>query len=261
MSHLQTLQKDFMNWLLTRQPAIKHQVTGTEKVNIETRLSIYGEAYRLRLLEALQDSYPALHTLLGDERFEMLAFDYIDQHPSHHFSIRYFGHQLNSFLNRHADYQDQPFLAEMALFEWTLRDAFDAGNHTRLSAADLAGIPPEQWATLVFDLHPSVQRINLFWDVPKLWQAIEQEAPPIQPSDNKYPIAWLIWRKNLTTYFRSLDVDEAWAIDAAIDHQTFENLCNGLCEWMDEQHAPERAAGFLGRWVQEGILVRSMKPD
>ncbi len=257
MSPLQTLQKDFMNWLLTQQPAIKQHVTGTRKVGIEARLGIYEEAYRLRLLEALQDSYPALHTLLGDERFEALAFAYIRHYPSHHFSIRYFGHQLFQFLSSNPDYQDQPFLAEMALFEWTLRDAFDASNSPRLTTADLASIPPEQWGTLTFELHPSVQRIDLSWDVPKLWQAIEQDAPPIQPRQKEHLITWLIWRKDLTTYFRSLEVDEAWAIGAVIQQRNFENLCHGVCEWIDEQHAPERVARFLARWVQEGILARA----
>ncbi len=255
MNSLNNMQQDFMGWLLQQQPDIESDIEETTRVSKKTRLDIYAQAYRLRLLEALQDSFPALHTLLGDERFEALAFDYIATHPSHHFSIRYFGHELASFLSSSDNYTDNTLLSEMAEFEWAIRNAFDAADQQPASIETLINIPPEQWATLTFRFHPSTQRIDLQWDAPKLWQAIEEDSSPIQPTQNNYPIPWLIWRHGLTTHYRSLDVDEAWAIDAALHQAGFAAICEGLCEWIDEMYAAERAAGFMARWIREGLIV------
>ncbi len=51
-------------------------------------------------------------------------------------------------------------------------------------------------------------------------------------------------------------VDEASLIDACLQHDTFANLCAGLCEWVDEQHAAQRVVGFLGQWCEEGLISR-----
>ena len=49
------------------------RVAGTAKVGAPTRLAIYYDAYRLRLIEALDGNYPVLHGWLGDEEF-VIAF-------------------------------------------------------------------------------------------------------------------------------------------------------------------------------------------
>jgi hypothetical protein len=59
----------------------------------------------------------------------------------------------------------------------------------------------------------------------------------------------------LINHYRSLDVDGGWALDSAMSGGSFENLCEGICEWIDEEHAPARIAGFLGNWINEGLLV------
>ena len=77
MAELERLQDDFLRWLVQGDQAFERDILGSEKVSSGLRMEIYRNAYRLRLLEALTDSYPALHTLLGDDRFEALGLAYI----------------------------------------------------------------------------------------------------------------------------------------------------------------------------------------
>ncbi len=253
--NLQDLQQQMLAWLQVHNEAIKTSVSGTEKVPADVRLDIYANAYRYRLVEALEDTYPALNTLLGDEDFFNLGLRYLDAHPSQHFSLRYFGQQMASFLADSTDYKDQKVLSEMARFEWLLREAFDAASQQRLTVEGLQAIAPEQWAELQFTFHPSVQRINLSFNVPQLWQAIDQEQPPIGISEQEYPVAWFIWRKELRTWYRSMNVDEAWAMDAMLEGENFATVCAGVCEWVDEQYVPVRVAGFIHNWINEGVLT------
>ena len=260
MAELERLQEDFFRWLTRGEREFEQDILGSAKVPAALRMEIYRNAYRLRLQDALVDSYPALHTLLGDDRFDTLGQAYIEAHPSHHFSIRWFGHRLGEFLAASPDYRETPVLAEMAAFEWALRDAFDAADSPVLGLDDLRGIAPEAWAGLGFRLHPSLRRLDLSWNVPQLWSAVDRGSGPIPHEQNPYPVGWAVWRRELQTFYRSLEVDEAWALDAAARGESFGAICAGLTEWVDELNAPQRAAGMVSRWVEEGLIAAVVAP-
>ena len=102
------------------------------------RLAIYRNAYQVRLIDALHDTYPILHGLLGDEAWLALGRAYVTAHPSMFRSIRWYGSELADFLANSPLYGDEPILAEVALLEWTLAEVFDAKDAHALNRAALA---------------------------------------------------------------------------------------------------------------------------
>jgi hypothetical protein len=256
MSGLARLQQSFQDSILTEQNRLGGHIVGTERVSADVRLGLYSDAYRLRLIEALGDNYPALHTLLGDEEFDRCTRAYIGAHTPTHFSIRWFGDRLADFLASAPPYSNQPVLAEMARFEWALRSAFDAADRDAVAVEDVGAVPPEAWPGMRIVLHPSVQRLDLLWNVPALWKAIDEGNDPEPPEHAEYPLAWVVWRRDLRQFFRSLDVAEAWALDAVLRGENFAAVCEGLCEWIDPANAPLHAAGLLKTWVSEQMVCR-----
>ena len=254
MKSLPNLQSDFQGFILTSDPAIQDDVVGTPKVDAATRLAIYADAYRLRLIEALDTDYPGLHTMAGDEEFDRLARAYIAAQPSAFRSLRWFGNRVSEFLRATKPYSDYPVYAEMAAFEWTMSDAFDAADSAVATIDAMAAIPHDAWPGLVFAPHASVQRLDLRWNVPTVWGAINAGDEPPALDESDYPIAWLIWRQDLLTYFRSLSVDEAWAVDAMQRGETFATICEGLTEWIDAQNVAVHAAGMLKQWLEDGLI-------
>jgi hypothetical protein len=256
MKTLQQTQQAFLDYLLARNSDFEQHIIGTKHFDKHTRLGIYADAYASRLVEALQDNFPALHTLMGDKHFIHMAHLYLESHPSQHFSVRYFGDKLSIFLQNNQYYNDNPVFAEMAAFEWALRAAFDAHDTPSITLSALQAIPIEQWGDMYFTLHPSFHRLDLFWNVAKLWQAIENEAEPLPAKKNTYPIAWRIWREQeLKIFYKSLEVDEAWALDAIQKQTNFADICMGLCEWVDEQYAAQRAVTLIQAWINDGLIV------
>jgi hypothetical protein len=253
---LRELQEQLQSHLLNGDPRIVQRIVSTPRVNAPARLAIYSDAYRLRLLEALRVDFPALQTLAGDAEFERIGRAYLDAHPSGHFSIRYFGQHLSAFLQTDDRWREQPVYAEMAAFEWALGLSFDAADSPLIGVEDVAAIPPGAWAHMRLELHPSLQRLDLLWNVPGLWKAIDEELPPQAPAAADQPLAWVIWRRELKTYFRSASVDEACALDLLRQGECFATLCEGLCEWVDETQAAAQAAIYLRRWVQDGLVSR-----
>src|SRR5690348_15127611 len=104
MNHLMNLQNKFQSYLITADCDINVEIEETKKVSAETRLGIYRDAYRFRLIDALASNYPILQKYLGDDAFQELALLYIDAHPSLFRSIRWFGNQLENFLRKHEKY-------------------------------------------------------------------------------------------------------------------------------------------------------------
>ena len=255
MSDLAHLQGEFQDYLLRDKRAIEERVVGSARVPVATRLGIYAGAYGSRLIDALQGSYPALAELLGEEDFQALGAGYVRTHDSPYFSIRNYGDALEEFLATHADYADVPLLAELARWEWLLCAVFDAADAEPLPAAALALIPPADWAGLRFGFHPSVRRVALNWNAPQLWKALTEggERPELELA--AVPVEWLAWRQDLRTYFRSLEAAEAAALDAALEGQSFGELCELLAAGHDAARAPAQAAALLASWVAGGLIV------
>ncbi len=257
MSTLASVQGDFQEYLLRGGAAIEAHVVGTERVPVTTRLGIYGGAYGSRLGDALASNFPALERLLGETDFRKLAAAYVAAHESPFFSIRHYGDRLAGFLAGDERYSDAPLLAELARWEWAVGGAFDAADAASISHEALARVQPEQWAQLRFHWHPSVQRLRLHWNAPQIWQAANEDTDPPEVTFTKEGQSWLIWRQNLTTYFRSLSKTEAAALDAARKGWPFGELCALLCDEVGDAEAPMQAATLLRGWVAAGLIVNA----
>ncbi|NOS97643.1 MAG: DUF2063 domain-containing protein, partial [Methylotenera sp.] len=138
MSHLAQLQADFQAYLLddAQNSSFIKAVVDDKKVGASKRLSIYHDAYRLRIIEALATAYPKLNALLGDVLFDNIAREYISAYPSTYRNLRWYGSQMREHLL--TTLPQHPIAAEMADFEWTLSLAFDAEDVPELTLQDLA---------------------------------------------------------------------------------------------------------------------------
>ena len=233
---------------------IKDLIVGTEKVSVEVRLMIYGNAYRARLLEALESTYPVLKTCMGDDDFYQLGHEYIDTTPSIYKSIRWFGDQLPAFLRDHEQYGDYPYLSELAMVEWTMTLVFDAKDSDVMTEADINQLTGDEWQALRIQFIPSMYLLNLSWNVLEIWQTISDEQKPPQAVCSASPVNWVLWRHELMNHHSSITQEEAFAIKRVMEGDTFAMLCEGLCQWMDEENAVMRAVTLLKGWIISGMV-------
>ena len=62
------LQDQFQQFILTGLPGINESIVATELVSVDTRLAIYRDGYKLRLIESLTTNFPALTYLFRYRR-------------------------------------------------------------------------------------------------------------------------------------------------------------------------------------------------
>lgn len=254
MKALAATESDFQNFVLGGESAIAEQIVGDAGLRRD-RLGIYFDAYRLRLIEVLGHDFDVLRRYVGDEVFGTMARGYIACHPSAFRNVRWFGHRFAEFLGGDPRFAAQAVLGELASLEWNLGLAFDAPDAPVISFAELAAQPPEAWAGMCFVPHPCLRLLAFRSNAPAIWNAIKACDAPIAPEHHAGETAWAIWRSAHSSYFSSLQADEAWAVRAFCQGRSFPEICEGICEWVEAEEAPARAAGYLRGWVDQGWIA------
>lgn len=256
MSPLQDLQRRFQSYLIDGDDSIEQDIVDSDDALAEHRLGVYYNAYRIRLIDCLAVDYAALEKHLGRDAFEQLALDYLRHFPSTRPSVRWFGDRLPEYMRSFYGGDDAEILRELIEYEQAQSFVFDAADAPRLVQFEaVAQIPPEAWPQLGFGFIPARRWLDLYWNVPLIEQAYDEgnEVPAAERSD--YPVRWLLWRREMKTYWRSLEVYEAWAIEQAAAGARFGAICEGLLEWVDEPQAALVAAGLMKQWISDGLLL------
>lgn len=258
---LQNTLNQFQAFILQDRAGIENEVVGVDSIRQE-RLDVYYQGYFLRLMETLGRAFPVVKKLAGEELFDRIGREYIRRHPSHHFSIRFFGRHFSSFLAAHPE--AQPVWSEVAAFEWVLGAVIDAADAPQLTLPQLAEaqLTAEAWSDLTLQPHPSVQLLPLHYPAVALWQAVQRDAathPTIERQEQ--PTHWLIWRFDLRSYFVSLSAEQLTMLRAIQAEQTFSEVCSELCTLLGEEQVVEFTSQTLRQWITEGVFSRfTIKP-
>ena len=255
-SELHQLQTRFKDYLTGKSEDFEKDIISTEDALAEHRLGAYYNAYRIRLINSLAVDFECLQKEIGEEDFELMVLDYLKLYPSENPSVRWVGTHMVEFL-QHSDRPEKEFLSELAEFEWTQGLCFDSADSKQIfTLEDMAQVDPESWPQLTFKFHESVRWLDLKGNVAPYWAALDKnEELPAKHSDD-VPTRWLMWRKGMSPNWRSLDIAEAWAIEAAFNGADFAELCEGLLEWIGEESVAMTAAGLLKQWIHDELIIQ-----
>lgn len=243
-----------------RGEALAGMVRGDPELSAERRLEVYANAYFRRLRDVLAQDYGALCAALGGEWFHDLATAYLWARPPRHPSLRYAGVRLPAWLG--ADPRALPFrrrfpwAADLARLEWALVDAFDAADAPELPREALAALPLERWPELRLELPPSLQLLELDWDVLPLRRAFDAGAPPEPTPPGPAASRVCVWRSGERVLHRGVDRVEARALAGALRGEPFGSLCEAIAAELGEALAPARAAALLEAWCRDGWIAR-----
>ena len=224
----------------------------------ETLLDVYQTGYRIRLADFVSQDHPGLRAILGDEAFDALVDDYIDQCPSRDPNARWFTTGLPDFMRENARWRDDGAAVSMALFERAMVDAFDTADETPVTVQALAGFAPDDWARLAFEFDPSLMLLELAAGTIEAYNAaISEEAPakvdkPAAGDQIEYAA---VWRVDHESAYRQLEPDEYVALSEARAGHAFGDICQMTAFQQAGEIAPERLAQSLSSWFEDGMII------
>lgn len=249
MSALASLQTQFIDYLHDRPNDFLDSLADAGGLGKADRAHIYFNAYRVRLLDTLKDSFDKTWAWLGDDRFESTALAWIADHPPRQFSLRPFGDRFADWLG--AVWPDDPEVSELARLDWAMRQAFDGTDAEPVTGATLADFDDDDWAQVVFRLHPTAQWLRVTRNTLDLWHAMDRSDAPPQVEVLDRPGRLLVWRKGFQPHFRSIGDDEAAMLQAMASGTPFA----AACESVVAEDARTLIGGWLARWLDDELLV------
>ena len=253
---LKALQDQFSNYLLSVNDEVIDLVVDQGSVDRSTRLSIYKNAYLVRLEKCIESDHPILGFYLGDDLFEKMVSGYVAKYPSSYTSLRQYCDHLPEFLIQYEPFKSAPILAEIATFERLVMSAFDAADTgLRATIEDLQSIAPNDWPSIHLEFHPSVFVFAANWNSVESWQALKDEHIPPAATENQEN--WLIWRGlDRLTQFRNMAFEAYLIFNCFKDNYSFADVCEFLLEHLAEDQIGQVTVQHLTSWLQTGIVHR-----
>jgi hypothetical protein len=216
----------------------------------EKRLDIYHNAYRARLIEALENVYERTWAYLGDQEFYDLAARYIEETPSSERNLRNYGAELPAFLRQKLP--EDPEVSELAAMDWNLHIAFDAADAPCLPPAALGELSEADWDKAGFSFQPGLSLAVYAWNTVEIWHAIDQDQVPPPARQLEQNVAYVFWRHEQKSKFRSLHPAEHLMLNALLIGKPFAETCEQLST--DHPEAAELAGPWLYRWISDGMI-------
>jgi hypothetical protein len=252
---LQELQSLFQRRVLEGGAGIEAELKDSEGDDFPARLGTYTEGYRIRLLEALETTYPAVKAALGEAEFERTMCLFIEAVPSKHYSIRYYGESLGDFIGATRSDAGTEVLQELASWEWVLAEVFDAPDDAPVGSERLKAIAPESWPLVAFVLRTSVRSVAISSNAVQWWRWAREGGDKPPAFESAAPASWRLWRQGVRTLFRSMDAAESAALAVASAGRTFGEMCEAIAREVGAADAPLRAASILNGWFADELIA------
>lgn len=234
--------------LLSRQTAFRAEIAAGDDRAPPSSLGmeIYRNAYRGRLLGALESSFERTRRWVGHEAFTAAACHYVLSHPPRGWTLDVYGADFPEMLA--SLFGGDPEVAELAWFEWQMQQAFAAPDRAVLEPAALAaaGYGESDWEHIRFTMAAGFAMRAVATDCMALWTALADDAVGEPAVDQVAGGMLAVWRHGLCPHFRLLDDAEAMALGSLATGATFGAIaaeCDG-----------KTLGAWLAQWLAEGIF-------
>ncbi len=134
------------------------------------RFNVYRNNVTTSLMDALEDGYPVIKKLLGNENFRNLSREYQAAHPPTSPLMMFFGGPFADFLDGFKPLAKLPYLGDVARLKYGLRQSYHAADTTPIDPACLGNLSEQELLAARLTLAPSVKVITSKWPILGIWQ-------------------------------------------------------------------------------------------
>ena len=227
---------------------LERVVLPSKQLNSQERLGIYRDMYYWRLIGILEEEFPTVQQLFGEELFSEVARAYVTQHPSRHYSLTRLGSKFPGYLAEEVgDLPHRRFAAAVATVERAMEDVFDARQVEPIQFEDLQSIPIERWGDVRLQTIPALRLLRLDYPVNSFITAVRENRHMDIPATS--PAFTAVYRHNYRVWRVDLDLERFTLLDAL--HQN-ESMGSALDQCASIPGIdPTELTGSIGDWFRE----------
>ncbi len=136
----------------------------------DKRFAVYKNNVYARLVETLQEIFPAVERLVGEDFFRYAAVEYIARTPPATTSLVAYGKAFPAFLASFPPVAELAYLSDVARLELFYLEAYHAAD---AEAADAAALEGDEARPV---LHPSARLMTSPFQVSRIWELNRSET-------------------------------------------------------------------------------------
>lgn len=194
---------DFTAGLLDPAHATPALVAGPNGKAADKRFNVYRNNVTVSLINALAAVYPAVMRITGEPFFRAMARFHIRETPPTSPLLFEHGRDFPHFIERYEYAQSMPWLADVARIERAWLDAYHAVDAAALQMQELAAIPPDRLADVIFVAHPATRLVRSAHPAVTIFSA-NRASDPVGRIEARGPESALVTRPALEVEVRRL---------------------------------------------------------
>jgi hypothetical protein len=222
------------------------------------RVGVYQGMYLLRMIEALENDFPAVAHLLGGEDFAELVTRYVAAHPSRSYTLNRLGDRFPEFIRASGGIRRKAFVADLARLESLVTEVFDAPESPAWPAEEIARVPEAAWPGVV--LRPSAAlRVAAFaFPVNAYLQSVKDDEHE-HPSTGRRPTWIAVYRKSYEVWRLDLSKPAHDFLAALVKGRPFGKAVATAARGL-QGSAGDQLFRWLRDWVAEGFFEGIVLP-
>jgi hypothetical protein len=191
----------------SRRRRIEREVEPSSSLDAVGRLAIYAESIQARLVECLEQDFPATRRALGRPGFDRAARAYVERRPPRHFSLNRLGDRFPRFLrDLPRSVPRRALAADLAEIERAIQEVFDAPRETRLGVQEIEAAAEKDGARLRLRAISALRLVETRFAADRYVQAVLEGR---RPTATRRRTTTLVWRSGHDVRRRDLEREEA----------------------------------------------------
>ncbi len=184
-------------------------------LNLKEAFEVYHGAYIARLTEALQETFEAVHWVLGDHIFQDISRNYIETQPSVSYNLSDYGDSFPEFLREHPATKGIPFAYDLARFEWIFKEIFHAPSPDPLSVERIQELMHEDDFKLRF-----IEAMSLFespYAIYDIWNRRKEPQYEFEDINWELPESLILYKKDKKIYVKRIEAENLHVLEELRD--------------------------------------------
>lgn len=240
--------------------AVGNFVTGSRTMTPAEQVDVYRHQFWLRHRSSLEEDYPGLQHIIGDEAFDVFVRAYLTAYPPKTPSLRDLGADIFRFAETYEGFPaDARALAlDMIRYELAWVDVFDGPDPTPLDAQVIAAIPAEAWSSARIRLNPFVARLSLEHDVHRLRYALKANESAALPTRKPEGVRLALYRARNVLHFEELTPDGFALLQALDEGVPLVPACERITAGKSDETIAELNASigaWFSAWARFGFIT------
>ncbi len=220
MSSLRDFQNAFGS-AVRGAPALPAGVYAADPIPLERRIDVYRNNVHSSLIDGLEQAFPVVLQLVGQEFFRAMAREYLRDHMPTRGTLVGFGDGLPDFLDAFPPVSSLPYLSDVGRLELLWLRSYHAADDIILAPDEISNVAQEDLPEAKFILHPTLQAFQSAYPVSSIWQAHQPGEKPGSANIGEGGEAVLLLRSNLSVVVHKVEAGAISFVDALRSGEPF----------------------------------------